>query len=260
MSAQLVGERVLVTGAAGSLGSALVPALRDAGASVYATDVDEMDVRDVVAVETAFAYERPSLVFHLAAAKHAPEGETEPRHFVDTNVDGTANVLDVAEQWRARVILASSCKACDPETVYGASKLIAERMVLNAGGSVARFFNIPESSGNVFELWRSLPDDVPIPVTACSRYFITLEQAVGLLLAAIVFPPGRYCVDPGPPRRMVDVAAELYPGRVQREIPPRRGDRLVEPLCASHERLFGAGILRVESDYDPVPAREAVAA
>jgi hypothetical protein len=83
---------------------------------------------------------------------------------------------------------------------------------------------------------------------------------VGLLMGAIVFPAGRYCVDPGKPRWMTDVAAELYPDRPQREIPPRRGDRLVEPLCASHERLFGAGILRIESDYDPVPAREAVAA
>lgn len=260
MSASLAGERVLVTGAAGSLGSALVPVLRGAGASVFVCDIDQTDVADWDQVALAFSRAAPSLVFHLAAEKHAPAGETDPAVFAATNVGGTANVLDVAESWRSRVILASSCKACDPETVYGASKLIAERMVLNAGGSVARFFNVPESSGNVFELWRSLPVDVAIPVTPCTRYYQTLEQAIGLLWATIALPPGRYCVDPGQPRRMTDVAAELYPDRPQREIPPRRGDRLAEPLCAAHERLIGAGIWRVESQYDPVPVREAVAA
>jgi FlaA1/EpsC-like NDP-sugar epimerase len=133
-------------------------------------------------------------------------------------------------------------------------------MTLNAGGSVARFFNVPESSGNVFELWRSLPAAAPIPVTPCSRYFQSLEQAVGLLWATIGLPPGRYCVDPGAPRLMAAVASELYPDRRQLPMAPRRGDRLVEPLCAAHERITGAGIMRVESDYDPVPAREAVAA
>lgn len=251
--------RVLVTGAAGSLGSALVPVFRRGG-PVAGFDVDGMDVRDSERVAIAFHSWCPSLVFHLAAVKHAPDGETDPAAFAATNVGGTANVLEAAEKAGARVILASSCKACDPETVYGASKLIAERMVLNAGGSVARFFNIPESSGNVFELWRSLPPDEPIPVTPCTRYFQSLDRAVGLLLAVVSLPAGRYCVDPGPARRMTDVATDLYPGRRQRDIPPRRGDRLNEPLCASHERLSGTGILKIESPYDPMPAREAVAA
>ena len=260
MSASLVGERVLVTGAAGSLGSALVSALRAAGASVHAFDIDELDVREYESVYYAFRRAKPSLIFHLAAEKHAPEGETDPASFASTNIVGTDNVLDAAAEFGARVILASSCKACDPETVYGASKLIAERLTLNAGGSVARFFNIPESSGNVFELWRSLPEDVAIPVAPCSRYFQTLEQSVGLLMAAIMFPPGRYAVDPGPPRTMWEVAGETYPGRERVWIEPRRGDRICEPLCAAHERLIGAGIWRVESQYDPIPIREAVAA
>lgn len=260
MTGSLAGKRVLVTGAAGSLGSELVPALRGHGAAVFGCDIGRLDVRDSHDVRDTFQNFSLTLVFHLAAMKHAPDGETDPAAFAATNVDGTANVLQAAEKAGARVILASSCKACDPETVYGASKLIAERMVLNAGGSVARFFNIPESSGNVFELWRSLPEDEPIPVAPCTRYFQSLERAVGLLLALVSLPAGRYCVDPGPARRMVDVAAELYPGRPLLRIYPRRGDRLHEPLCASHERLSGAGIFKIESPYDPVPAREAVAA
>lgn len=232
------------------------------GAEVYATDIDSMDVRDAGEVLDTVRQLDVSVIFHLAAAKHAPDGETDPAAFAETNITGTANVLAAAAGCGATVILASSCKACDPETVYGASKLIAERLVLNAGGSVARFFNVPESSGNVFELWRSLPEDAPLPVTACTRYFISLEQAVELLMATLVLPGGRYCADPGQARRMTDVADEVYPGRPQVYIDPRRGDRIREPLCAIHERLFDAtgGILRVTSPYDPTPARELVTA
>jgi len=229
--------------------------VREAGArlggSVAAID-REVDVRDRDEVERAFEALAPRLVFHLAAAKHAPEGELDPLEVSETNVTGTANVLAAADGCGARVILASSCKACDPETAYGASKLIAERMVLNAGGSVARFYNVPETCGNVFELWRGLPEDAPLPVSPCSRYFQSRESAIGLLLAVVDLPPGRYCVDPGAPRSMASVAADLYPGRPQETIEPRRGDRLAEPLCAVHERLFpaGNGLNRVVSQHD----------
>lgn len=259
-------ERILVTGAAGSLGSALIPALDEAGHTVTGVDISQVDVRNANEVWFAVSSFDPTLIFHLAAMKHAPNGETDPAEFAAVNVSGTFNVLQAAEQCDARVILASSCKACDPETVYGASKLIAERMVLNAGGSVARFFNIPESSGNVFELWRNIPEDEPIPVTQCTRYFQSLKQAVGLLVALVVAPAGRYCIDPREARWMDEVAHDLYPGRAQRHMSPRRGDRLHEPLCAEHERMSDGGIVRgagpifkVESAYDPVPA-EMVAA
>jgi FlaA1/EpsC-like NDP-sugar epimerase len=256
-------DRILVTGAFGSLGSALIPELDRPGVIVAGVDMPHVDVRNANEVSFAISSFDPALIFHLAAMKHAPNGEADPAEFAAVNVGGTYNVLQAAGQVDARVILASSCKACDPETVYGASKLIAERMVLNAGGSVARFFNIPESSGNVFELWRNLPEDEPIPVTQCTRYFQSLEQAIGLLVALIDLPAGRYCVDPGEARWMDEVAHDLYPGRAQRHMSPRRGDRLHEPLHAEHEQigfLAELGFLRVESAYDPVPTAEAVAA
>lgn len=254
--------RVLVTGAAGSIGSALVRRLRADGETVDATDRDTLDVRDGDAVADWFYISRPDLVFHLAGAKHAPEGELDPFGVAETNIVGTANVLKSAANWGARVVMASTCKACDPETAYGATKLIAERMVLNAGGTVARFYNVPESCGNVFELWRSLPADSPLPVTPCGRYFMPLEQAVELLLACAELPSGRYSVDPGRARTMAEVADALYPGREQLQIEPRRGDRLREPLCAAHERLLplAGGFVQVVSGHDPVPARVALVA
>lgn len=246
-----------MTGADGSIGTAVVAALEERGDVVFPTDIEDLDVRDLDSVRNWVGVTEPDVIVHLAGAKHAPEGEDDPYGVCVTNTVGTRNVLAAGP----KVVLASTCKAADPETAYGASKLLAERMTLNAGGSVARFFNVPESSGNVFELWRSLPDDVAIPVTPCTRYFQSLEQAVGLLLATIALPAGRYCVDPGLPRRMAEVAAELYPDRPQREIAPRRGDRLAEPLCASHERLSGAGTCyRVTSPHDQILTREAVAA
>jgi FlaA1/EpsC-like NDP-sugar epimerase len=256
----LAGERVLITGAKGSLGQALVGILPD----TFGTDIGTMDVRDSKRVSLRISRIRPTVIFHLAGAKHAPEGELDPAGVAETNITGTANVLAAAERVGARVVLASSCKACNPETAYGATKLIAERMVLNAGGTVARFYNVVETCGNVFETWRGLSEDEPVPVTPCARYFISIQQAIDLLLWCAVLPTGRYCVDPGAPVRMETMAARLYPGRPQRKIPPRRGDRLREPRYAVGEiavPLDFAGVESVWSPHDPVrdPA-EAVAA
>ncbi len=251
----LRGERILVTGANGSIGQALLPKLD--GFDVLATDIDTFDVRERVGLSTRQF--DPTIVFHLAAAKHAPNGEFDPLDVAETNVIGTANVL--AHFPNAKVVLTSTCKAADPETAYGASKLIAERMVLNAGGTVARLYNVVEASGNVFEHWRSLPADEPLPVTPCRRYFISLDEAVELVLRCAVFPSGRYTVDPGRGRWMHDVAHEHYPGRDIQFIPPRRGDRLHEPLCAHSEEIlpFAGGFSRIVSPHDPAPTSGVVA-
>lgn len=251
---QLVDARVLVTGALGSIGSAVVSALHAADVVVHATDLDGapyLDVRDRDRVEAMMRSVRPSHILHLAGAKHAPGGELDPASVARTNVHGTENVLRYAAG--ARVVTASTCKACDPETAYGASKLIAERMTLNAGGSVARFYNVVESSGNVFRIWESLPADVPLPVTPCERYFVSLADAVALVLWAAVLEPARYAIDPGPAQRIDDVAAALYPGRPQQPMAPRRGDRLQEPRHGQSEKATAtaiAGIVRITSPHE----------
>lgn len=253
---------VLVTGANGSVGRALCPVLREVGHHVYETDIDSMDVRDASRVRHAVEGLTPDVIVHLAGAKHAPEAELDPAGTATTNITGTANVLAAATAVGARVVTASTCKACDPETAYGASKLIAERMTLNAGGSVARFYNVPESGGNVFRLWESLPADAPIPVTDCRRYFISMQQAVGLVVMCLRLPAGRWTVDPGEPWWMRDVAASLYPGREIVMVPARRGDRRREPLCAQAETMAPPqwGLCRITSPYDHPAHVVAVAA
>jgi FlaA1/EpsC-like NDP-sugar epimerase len=249
----------LITGAAGSVGRALGQRI-----SAYLTDSAwydrHLDVTDLEEVTYWVTTTRPRTIFHLAGAKHAPQGELDPAHVAAVNIIGTLNVLRAAEPVGAKVVMASTCKACDPETAYGASKLIAERAVLNAGGVVVRYFNIPESDGNVFRLWESLPESALIPWTDCWRFFVSMESAVSLTIAAADLPSGRYAPAPGLARHMHDVAMELYPDRRLCQVPLRRGDRYREPLKAESETAEGvSGYLKITSPHDP-QATEALAA
>lgn len=253
--ARLAGRRVLITGAEGSIGSAVARILAET-AEVTATDKHSgdpaLDVRVESDVAAVLRVTRPELIFHLAAAKSAPDGERDPMSALEVNVLGTRNVLAHAPGG-CHVVTASTCKACEPETAYGASKLVAERVTLNAGGSVARFYNVVESSGNVFEIWAQLEPREPILVTPCRRYFISLAEAVSLVIWTAVLPPARYGFDPGRPREMHDVARDLYPDRVLRSVPPRRGDRIAEPLAARHEQVeqdARPGLLRIVGAHD----------
>lgn len=239
-------EKILITGANGSIGQAL-------GLDGIQTDLEDLDVTKDDGIQAIFEH-KPTLIIHLAAVKDAPQGEETPEDCLRVNALGTQMVVEAAKKIGARVITTSTCKAANPETCYGASKLLAERITLNAGGTVVRFYNVIESSGNVFEYWASLPSYAAIPYTPCTRFFITRDQAVSLLRQSIDLPSGRYAADPGHRRLMRDVAGELYPDRELVAIPVRRGDRLREPLCGDHEyvrEIYGLpGILKITSPHD----------
>jgi len=258
--------RVLITGAAGTVGEALSRVLLPLSfeerqphvSSIAPTDVvakhgvGHLDVLNGELLVSQFAMYRPDVVFHMAGAKHAPEGEMDPWNVLQVNAMGTRNVIQAAGTVGAKVVLASTCKACDPETAYGASKLIAERLVLNAKGVVVRYHNIVNSSGNVFEKWRSLYKHEPVEFTRCQRHFISLKEAVWLTAWAASQASGRYVLDPGVRVLMGDVAEALYPSREKKLIEMRRGDRAVEPLIAASESYVPArkGIWRVKSPHD----------
>lgn len=238
-----------VTGSAGSVGVALAAALEARGDTVVGFDlVRGQDILNKGMLGRAVRNVKPDVIFHLAGAKHAPEGEYDPFQAARVNVEGTRNVLEAA--LGRPTILASTCKACNPETVYGATKLIAERLALNAGQSVARFYNVREASGNVFEIWDGM--EPPLPVTSCYRYFITMQQAVDLLLRVAELPPGRYTRDPGEPVCMIDEASRLVGRDNVKIIPPRRGDRLREPRFGGGESLvpLDGGIEAIYNRHD----------
>jgi FlaA1/EpsC-like NDP-sugar epimerase len=232
----LASERILITGARGSIGSALVERLSAAGVAAVATDLDTLDVTCAETVASVIRHHAPTLVIHLGAIKHVDESEDVPNAAVKTNVLGTMHLLsELAE--RARLVSVSTCKACNPETVYGASKLLTERLTLNVGGTVARLYNVVETAGNVFEIWTALPVEAPVPATRCVRYFISREEAVAVVLWAAVLPSGVYTIDPGTPRSLTDVARSLFPTRAIVEIPPRAADRHAEPRVATNEAI-----------------------
>jgi FlaA1/EpsC-like NDP-sugar epimerase len=228
-------KTILITGANGSIGRAVSQHLSKHGIESICTDLHNLDVTNFSTVLDSLNRFEPDFIFHLAAAKHAPEGETDPVYTYTVNTIGTNNILKCA--WRAKVVFASTCKACNPETVYGASKMISERMTLNAGHNVARFYNVVETSENVFETWAALPPEEPILYTDCYRYFISLREAVGLVLVSAVLPRGRYAVNPGESRHMKDIADALYPDRKRVQMERRRGDRIREPRKAHEEEI-----------------------
>ena len=252
-----VRPRTLITGAAGGIGSALAPALQGLGHKVTSTDIIEpmtfMDVTSAGDIWNVAAGTHPSLIFHLAGRKLAVEGELNPTVFATTNILGTDNICTAAKHLGARVVFASTCKAADPETAYGASKLICERVVLNAGGTVVRFFNVLESGPSVIDVWKAIPEDQPIPYTDCWRYFISTNEAILALITAAGLPSGRYCPDPGWPKHMRDIAVEWFPDRELVEIPRRRGDRKSEPLHAACETIkkTPSGLLQIRGAHDP---------
>jgi FlaA1/EpsC-like NDP-sugar epimerase len=257
-TASLGGKRVLVTGANGSIGTKLSDVLTEGDCEVLRTDVEGgleyLDVTDFSSVFGAVNKFQPNVIINLAGLKYAPRGEHETWKTVAVNTIGTKHLIDCAPP-DCRVVLTSTCKSCNPEIVYGASKLIAERMTLNSGGSVVRYFNVVQTQGNVFETWRELPEGDPISVVEeCNRHFISVAEAAGLAVFGIVNPPGRYIVNAGDERNMKDVAAALYPDRVRVPMPRRRGDRISEKFLGSSERVGAAllndSVLRIENDHD----------
>ncbi|MCK2168231.1 polysaccharide biosynthesis protein [Thalassospira xiamenensis] len=219
----IVGRRVLVTGAGGSIGSELVrqiaaygPAnitLLDAGEyNLYAIDMEMAekypdlpresilgDVRDRLRIDQVFAAQKPEIVFHAAAYKHVPLVEHNPNEGILTNTLGTRNV---AEACRAAgvetMVLISTDKAVNPANVMGASKRLAECYCQaletlpsdQRGGTrfvTVRFGNVLGSTGSVVPLFRrQLEAGGPLTVTheGITRYFMTIAEAVELVLQA----------------------------------------------------------------------------
>jgi len=254
----ITNKNVLITGSKGSIGKKLTEILTAANIEVVTTDIlpnsEIMDVTDIDNVRDIFTKVRPDIIVHLAGAKHAPIGEHETWETLQINAVGTKNIIENMPK-DSKIILASTCKSANPEIVYGASKLIAERMVLNEGGSVARFFNVIETQGNVFDIWSSLPEQSIIDVAeTCERHFISLDEAVGLLLFTMKASSGRYIVNSGPLLKMGEVAQRLYPDRKKNIIAPRRGDRLSEKFLATSESVesyyLDTKVIKVSNIHD----------
>jgi FlaA1/EpsC-like NDP-sugar epimerase len=252
-------EKLLITGAGGSIGQELIKRLNNSGFKNFlSTDVDgnfeNLDVTNENEVKNLLESYSPTKVINLAGAKHAPEGELTSWNTLNINTIGTLNLINNLPK-NSKIILTSTCKSANPEVVYGASKLIAERMVLNSGGSVSRFFNVVETSGNVFTIWDEVNENLPIDLApTCERYFISIQEAVGLLIFTLNNEPGRFLVNTVNITNMGDLANRLYPDRKKNIIEPRRGDRLSEKFISTSESVekyyLNNSVVKVKSIHD----------
>ncbi|MGH9084637.1 MAG: polysaccharide biosynthesis protein [Acidimicrobiales bacterium] len=270
----LVGRRVLITGAGGSIGSEIARQVARSGPAVLiALDHDEShlhdmvasitegsvisvlaDIRDPIEVHRLFARHRPEIVFHAAAHKHVPILEEFPVEAVRTNVLGTANLLAAAEAVEVeRFVFISTDKAVEPSSVMGASKRLGEHLVLARSTPVAtyaavRFGNVLGSRGSVVPTFaRQIAEGGPVTVTdpRMTRYFMSIEEAVQLVLQAAALARGGelFVLDMGEPVRILDLAERmirLAGLRVGADIEVklvgvRPGEKLEEELVASDE-------------------------
>jgi len=149
------------------------------------------DAGDRAALAEIFSAHRPRLVFHAAAYKHVPMLEEQPLAAIANNIFAAEAVASVAAESGARVLLLSTDKAVKPASVMGATKHVAEKIVRMRGGTVLRLGNVLGSSGSVSEVFaQQVAIGGPLTVTdpSARRFFFAMEEAVDLLLLAALDP------------------------------------------------------------------------
>jgi FlaA1/EpsC-like NDP-sugar epimerase len=239
----LADRRILVTGAAGSIGSEICRQLLDLGVpSVLGVDINEnglyllehqmrklhpgklaidvVDIRDQSRLASLMKQFKPQDVFHAAAHKHVPLMESAPNEAIKNNVGGTSHVLQAAENNGVEnFIFISSDKAVAPTSVMGATKrvgelmtrAVAQRSSMNA--CAVRFGNVLGSEGSVVPLFRQqINAGGPVTITdpEMRRYFMTIPEAVGLVLKAGYGRFGELCMlNMGEPVRILDLAKQM---------------------------------------------------
>ena len=231
-------KSILVTGSSGSIGTKIIKKLErytknitgaDINGSGFAGNIDMTKKSSI----SKFKKKKFDFAFHLAADKRADFAEVNPDSVSILNILSTSNITKLNIK---KIVLGSTCKAANPITSYGASKLICERIILNKGGNVARFVNVFDTSSSVTKIWGRINKKEKIPVTPCERYFITLDEAVDLLLFTATMPTGRYSFRDLKKIHMKKVAKKIYPKRKIMSMKLRFGDRPVETLIGKTEK------------------------
>lgn len=274
------GKTILVTGGTGSIGSEIVRQLLKKEPKTIrvfsrheeghhqlihelAGHADKVrfiigDIRDKERL--ALAIEGVDIVFHAAALKHVPLCEYNPFEAVKTNIVGTQNVIEAARAAKVKhVIGISTDKVAEPESVLGVSKLMAEKLFLatyfykgntETKFTCVRFGNVLGSRGSILSLIKShVSKDQPIPITdvAMTRFFMTIPEAVKLVLDAAILGKGQEVfVLKMPAARLGDVvksAISYYAPLFNKEaksvrlsiIGKRTGEKMHEKLLANYE-------------------------
>lgn len=263
--------RILITGATGSLGKAIIQKIIDTFPTperVVIFSRDELkqfemssifsperypylryflgDIRDYQRLEQAF--EGVDIVIHAAALKQVSAAEYNPFEFVKTNILGTQNVVQAALKKNVKkVITLSTDKAVAPINLYGASKLCSDKLTLagnNIAGeaktifSVVRYGNVLGSRGSVVPLFQSLEKGQALPITdpQMTRFNILLEQGVNVVLNSVDQAIGGETFVPKlPSYKIMDLADAIAPNCEKKVIGIRHGEKLHEEMISSSD-------------------------
>jgi FlaA1/EpsC-like NDP-sugar epimerase len=296
-AATIADRTVLVTGAAGSIGSELCQILvtlkprrlvlvdnNESGlfdTAAQLRGISNVDLREALvsitdrdALLTVFADERPDFVFHAAAYKHVPMLESHPEQAVMVNVIGTCNVLACAQAASAsQFVLISTDKAASTQSVMGCTKRLCELVVLSHQGSMqcraVRFGNVVGSRGSVTPIFeRQIQQGGPITITdpEMSRYMMTPRQAASLVISTVTLAAGHlYMLDMGEPIKILDLANALIRSRGLRPGKDieivftglRDGERLAEDLLGPGEGWRSTPLASIREIVTPMPENTA---
>ncbi len=282
----LRGKRVLITGAGGSIGSELARQLLSGGAErlylfghgensivrIYrelhvlqqegvgekATIVPIIgDMKDKEYVRYIIKKTHADVIFHCAAYKHVPMMEENPVAAIENNVFGTKNLLEASlENGVRKFVLISTDKAVSPVSVYGASKMLCEKLILQYAKKAApnqdfmfvRFGNVLGSRGSILPLFQQqIKNGGPVTVTdkEMERFFMTIPEACSLVLetGGVGDNGCSYLLDMGEPLKIIDLAEQIikfsglepYKDIEIKFIGSREGERIYEPLWLKEE-------------------------
>lgn len=245
ISDKIDGKTILISGAAGSIGSGIVkeltrfkPAklilLDQAESALYDLEIelngkiDQFnidifigDIRSIERMRNLFNSLQPQVVYHAAAYKHVPLMEDNPSEAILTNVKGTKNLVDLSMEFNVeKFVMVSTDKAVNPTNVMGASKRIAEIYAQSANQHsstkfiTTRFGNVLGSNGSVIPLFkRQIESGGPVTVTdkRITRYFMTIPEACQLVIEAGAMGTGGeiFIFDMGESVKIIDLAKKM---------------------------------------------------
>ena len=245
ITAQLKDKVILITGAAGSIGSELArQCIKFKPKKLYLLDQAESplheldlefndkysdidfevviaDVRNAERLKNVFVSFKPQIVFHAAAYKHVPMMENNPSESILTNILGTKTIADLShEHMVQRFVFVSTDKAVNPTNVMGASKRIAEIYIQSLGKNsstkfiTTRFGNVLGSNGSVIPRFKKqIEQGGPITITdpEITRYFMTIPEASQLVIEAAGMGNGGeiFVFDMGPSVKIIDLARKM---------------------------------------------------
>lgn len=259
--------KILITGAAGSIGGGLVKRLVKTKSNIIALDNDEYglyrlklansktrnlepvldDIRDIEELDNTFFVYKPHIVLHLAAIKRIEVSAKNPLDTIKTNVMGTSNLIACSLRHQVKkFLLTSSDKAVpvgDIISLYGSTKFLQEQLVLNAQKrsehtmfSVARFGNVMDSKGTVFETWdeqRARGEPLTLTDPKMKRFFWKIEEAVDFIIACYKAMRGGEIFVP----KMKEFSLTYFIGKTDKIklVGPREGEVLEQKLMTEVE-------------------------